>query len=57
MNYVTPYKYAKLCGVSHQAIYERIQRGLIEVVQIPSPDGQVKNYIDTDRFPPQKLRK
>ena len=56
MKYVTPYQYAKLCGVSSQAIYSRISKGLIEKVQIPDPTGAVKDYIDTDKYPPERLR-
>jgi hypothetical protein len=57
MNYVTPYQYAKLCGVSSQAIYNRIAKGLLEKVQFPDPTGATKDYIDIDKYPPERLRK
>lgn len=57
MKYVTPYRYAKLCGVLPHAIYSRIAKGLLEKVQIPDPTGELKDYIDTERFPPERLRK
>lgn len=56
MKYVTPYKYASLCGVKPQAIYQRIAKGTLEKVQIPSADGTMKDYIDVDKFPPARLR-
>ena len=52
MRYVTPYKYAKLCGVSTQAIYKRIAKGVLEKVELPLPDGTIKEYIDLEKFPP-----
>ncbi|NDU96877.1 hypothetical protein [Spirosoma terrae] len=57
MKYATPYQYAKLCGVSTQAIYSRIAKGLIEKIQIPDPTGALKDYIDTEKYPPERLRK
>ncbi|PSR56058.1 hypothetical protein AHMF7605_22430 [Adhaeribacter arboris] len=53
--FVTPYKYAQLCGVSYTAIYGRIERGLIELSEETSMDGTVKRLIDTIKFPPTKL--
>ena len=57
MKYLTPYKYAKLCGVSTQAIYSRIKAGTIEKVQIPDPTGELKDYIDIEKFPPENIGK
>ncbi|MVM31188.1 hypothetical protein GO755_14190 [Spirosoma sp. HMF4905] len=57
MKYVTPYQYAKLCGVSSQAIYSRISKGLVEKVQIPDPTGSLKDYIDIEKYPPERIRK
>lgn len=53
--FVTPYKYAQLCGVSESAIYGRIERGILTVKIEVSLDGKEKRYIDTDLFPPEKL--
>jgi len=52
---VTPYKYAQLCGVSTAAIYQRISREVLEVVEKEAPDGSMKQYIDTLKFPPSRL--
>ncbi|RDV11107.1 hypothetical protein DXT99_25170 [Pontibacter diazotrophicus] len=53
--FVTPYKYAQLCGVSDSAIYQRIERGQLEVHVEQSLDGKEKRYVDTEKFPPEKL--
>lgn len=53
--FVTPYKYAQLCGVSESAIYGRIKRGALEVVEEKSLDGTVKTFVDTEKFPPGRL--
>ncbi|RDV10738.1 hypothetical protein DXT99_25870 [Pontibacter diazotrophicus] len=53
--FVTPYKYAQLCGVSDSAIYGRIERGALEVVEEQTLNGATKRYIDTDKFPPSRL--
>jgi len=50
MNLITPYKYAKLIGVSSQAIYQRIKKGQIKTVQVTSVDGQIKQYIDLEKY-------
>ncbi|PRY13783.1 hypothetical protein CLV24_105153 [Pontibacter ummariensis] len=51
--YVTPYKYAKICGVSATAINNRINNKQLEVVDLENPiDGTVKRYIDTEKYPP-----
>ncbi|GAB4023255.1 hypothetical protein GCM10028808_73140 [Spirosoma migulaei] len=57
MKYATPYQYAKLCNVSTQAIYKRIAAGTLEKVQIPDPTGALKDYIDTEKFPPENIGK
>lgn len=54
MKYATPYKYAKLCGVSTQAIYDRIKNGSLTTVQKEDITGQVKNVIDLKKYPPVK---
>lgn len=54
--YVTPYKYAQLCGVSDSAIYSRINRGVLGVIEKEDEmDGTIKRYIDTEKYPPSKL--
>ncbi|WP_276499852.1 hypothetical protein [Pontibacter litorisediminis] len=50
--YVTPYKYAQLCGVSTTAINNRIKNGQLEVEEIENPiDGSVKRYVNTEKYP------
>lgn len=56
-NLVTPYRYAKLCDVSPQAIYLRIKTGIIDVITIHTPDGKPQRYVDIDKHPPERLRK
>lgn len=53
--YVTPYKYAELCGVSPTAINRRIKRGVLDVVEVEQIDGSKKRFIDTETFPPARL--
>lgn len=53
--FVTPYKYAQLCGISDTAVYGRIERGALEVTEEKAIDGTIKRYIDTEKFPPVKL--
>lgn len=53
--YVTPYQYAKLCGVSTTAINNRIKTGLLEVEELPQPDGTAKRYINTEVYQPEKV--
>ena len=53
--YVTPYKYAELCGVSPSAINSRIKRGALDVEDVPQIDGSTKRFINTDKFPPSRL--
>ncbi|GHA81821.1 hypothetical protein [Pontibacter akesuensis] len=52
--YVSPYQYAKLCGVSTTAINNRIKNELLGVEELPQPDGSTKRYINTEEFPPEK---
>jgi hypothetical protein len=54
MKYATPYKYAKLCGVSTQAIYDRIKNGSLETVEKEDFHGEKKRVIDLKKFPPLK---
>ncbi len=56
MNLVTRNAYAKLCGVSRQAIHDRITRGTLTPVTYELPDGSTQLYIDIEQFPPQKLK-
>lgn len=55
MKLVTPYKYAKLCGVSPQAIALRIMRKTLPVVEHTNPDGSVSQYVDVDANPPVRF--
>lgn len=57
MKYATPYKYAALCGVSTQAIYDRIKSGTLETVEKEDISGEVKRVIDLKKYPPSKGRK
>jgi hypothetical protein len=54
MKYATPYKYAKLCGVSTQAIYDRIKNGSLETVNREDLHGEMKRVIDLKKYPPSK---
>ncbi len=55
--FVTPYKYAQLCGVSATAINRRIERGQLEVMEMTNPiDGTSKRYIDTSKFPVEQTK-
>jgi hypothetical protein len=56
MKYATPYKYAKLCGVSTQAIYDRIKNGSLQTIEKEDLNGDKKRVIDLKKFPPGKLR-
>ncbi|SFF39644.1 hypothetical protein [Spirosoma endophyticum] len=51
-HYVTPYHYAQLCGLTRQAIYNRIIKGTLPVVRLKGPRGEPIGYIDTEAFPP-----
>lgn len=53
--FATPYKYAKLCGLSSQAIYKRIKAGTLTVKTIKDQlTGEDKQVIDLAKFPPTK---
>ncbi|SFF21703.1 hypothetical protein [Spirosoma endophyticum] len=52
MRYVTPYHYAKLCGLTRQAIYNRINTGTLLVVLLEGPTGELIRYIDVEACPP-----
>jgi hypothetical protein len=52
MKYVTPYQYAKLCGLTRQAIYNRINKGTLEIVVLKEAEGITSRYIYIDAFPP-----
>lgn len=53
--YVTPYKYAELCGVSPTAINRRIKRGVLDVEEVSQIDGSTKRFVNTEKFPPSRL--
>lgn len=57
MKYATPYKYAGLCKVSPQAIYDRIKSGSLETIEKEDISGEVKRVIDLKKYPPSKGRK
>ena len=57
MSYVTPYRYARLCGVSPQYIYQRLAAGTLQKHTQPQPNGTVRVFIDTEAYPPERLRK
>ncbi|CAN5393441.1 hypothetical protein BH09BAC4_BH09BAC4_16040 [soil metagenome] len=52
MRYVTPYHYAKLCGLTRQAIYNRINTGTLSVLLLEGPAGEPIRYIDVEAHPP-----
>jgi hypothetical protein len=52
MNLVTQSQYARLCGVSVQAIYQRD----IKLIEKTLPDGTKERYVDTKKYPPGRLR-
>lgn len=54
MKYVTIAWYAKLCGVSPQAIRHRINAGTLVIIEIPGPDEVLRKYIDVSTYPPEK---
>lgn len=57
MKYATPYKYAKLCRVSTQAIYDRIKNGSLNTIEREDINGEIKRVIDLKKFPPSKGKK
>jgi hypothetical protein len=54
LRYATPYRYAKLCGVSTQAIYDRIKNGSLTTIFKDDLNGDRKRVIDLKKFPPGK---
>lgn len=56
--YLTIKQYAELCGVSHQAIYDRLKA---ETPSLKTEEkiafGKTVQVIDTKKFPPAKGRK
>lgn len=51
MKLVSPYRYAKMKGVSTQYIYKLIKEGRLSKVKRKMPDGSHKEFIDLDKFP------
>ncbi len=56
MPLLTRNAYAKLCGVSRQAIADRIKRGTLKTIEKELPDGSKRQYIDIVKYPPNKLK-
>jgi len=56
MKLLTRNAYAKLCGVSRQAIADRIKRGTLKTVECELPDGSMRQYINLTQSP-MKRRK
>ncbi len=54
MKLLTRNAYAKLCGVSRQAIADRIKRGTLKTIERELPDGSKRQYIDIKEYPPNK---
>lgn len=52
--YATPYRYAKLCGVSTQAIYDRIKSGSLTTEEREDINGEIKTVVNLKKFPPSK---
>lgn len=57
MKYATPYKYARLCGVSTQAIYDRIKSGSLKTEDREDINGEIKAVVNLKKFPPSKGKK
>jgi hypothetical protein len=55
--YATPYRYAKLCGVSTQAIYDRIKSGSLTTEDRKDINGDLKPVINLKKYPPSKGRR
>ncbi len=51
MTLLTRNAYAKLCGVTRQAIADRIKRGTLKTIEKELPDGSVRQYIDIEQYP------
>ncbi len=56
MTLLTRNAYAKLCGVSRQAIADRIARGTLKTIEKELPDGSKRQYIDTEVYPKIKAK-
>lgn len=52
--WMSPATYAKACGVSHQAITNRLQRETLRVETQILLDGSKAYFIDSHRYPPEK---
>jgi len=55
MKLLTRNAYAKLCGVSRQAISDRIKRGTLKTIEEELPDGSKRQYIDIEEYPSTKF--
>ena len=53
MTLLTRNAYAKLCGVTRQAIADRIKRGTLKTIEKELPDGSKRQYIDVEEYPPK----
>jgi hypothetical protein len=51
MKLVSVYKYAKLCGISHQAIYKRKKAGKFKTVKKRLPTGEYQDFVDIHKYP------
>ncbi len=54
--YVTTVEYAKLCKVTLSAIWLRIDKGTLELTDLPLPDGSMGKYVDTEKYPPGRIK-
>jgi hypothetical protein len=54
--YATPYKWAKLAGLTTQAVYARLKAGTLETVRREDLNGEVRRVIDLAKFPPERAR-
>ena len=52
--YATLTQYAQLCGVSRQAIHQRVQSGALQVKEINDVTGATIKVVDLKKFPPVK---
>lgn len=57
MKYLTPSQYAKTCGVSRQAIYDRLTAGTLHTVEKQDFTGKTVQVIDLKKYPPMKGRR
>ena len=53
-NIVSANKYSKMCGISAEAIYHRIESGTLKPITKTLPDGSKRYFVDLDKFPPVK---